>query len=252
MEKKGKSENALIAFNKAIKINPNNPNNVKVYNELGQLLKRTGKLEGAVQAYKNAIRLNPQYPFSYYNIAGFFEESGKKEEAIAFYEKFIQFAKDDYPEEVEKIRAKIERGLVPDASEMAQRIKSQKNLSAKELFSNAKKAQGAEKIVLLKKAVNADPNFFVANYELANCYREFGNIKKAVETYKEVIQKAPKFAMAYNDIGEIYLEHGNLELAKKLFLKVLSINPDHPKSKANLKKMGIEPPKQNNNTLEDS
>lgn len=236
LEKKGTSEKALLAYNKAVKLNPDSPESSAIYNRMGNIFKKKENLDAALKAYQNAMRVDPEYSFSYYNIASLFEEVGKKEEAITFYNKFIDIAKYDFPDQVERVKKRLESGLETKPPKAAQ-VASEENLSAQQLFLKAKKSEGAEKIVLLKKALKTDPEFFAAQYELGNCYRSYGNLPKAIETYKDVIKKAPKFAMAYNSLGELFVHYGQMEKAKLLFKKTLQINPTHPQAKVNLKKI---------------
>jgi superkiller protein 3 len=236
LEKKGSPEKALLAYNKAVKLNPDSPESSEIYNTMGNIFKKKEKLDAALKAYQNAMRVDPEYPFSYYNIASLFEEVGKKEEAITFYQRFIDIARYDFPDHVEMVERRLETGLEMKKPKAAQ-VLTGENLSAKQLFLKAKKTEGAEKIVLLKKALKSDPDFFVAEYELGNCYRSYGNLPKAIETYKDVIKKAPKFAMAYNSLGELFVHYGQTEKAKLLFKKTLQINPTHPLAKNNLQKL---------------
>jgi superkiller protein 3 len=237
-EEKGALEKALLAYNKAVKLNPDSPESSEIYNRMGEIFKKKEKLDAALKAYQNAMRVDPEYPFSYYNIASLFEEVGKKEEAITFYNKFIDIAKYDFPDQVEFVKKRLESGLeMKKPKAKAAQVVSKEDISAQQLFLKAKKTEGAEKIVLLKKALKTDPEFFAAEYELGNCYRSYGNLPKAIETYKDIIKKAPKFAMAYNSLGELFVHYGQMEKAKLLFKKTLQINPTHPQAKVNLQKL---------------
>lgn len=115
---KGNFEDAIAAFNRAIKIYPTyelahnnlglalgsqdkfseasaaftraleiNPINFETYNNLGIALGSQGKFLEAVTAFNRAIQINPQDPTSHQNLAVAFWNQGKLPEAVASMQK---------------------------------------------------------------------------------------------------------------------------------------------------------------------
>ena len=92
----GKPNEAVLAFKKAISINPNN---AEAYNNLGNVHKDQGKLEEAIIAYTKAISVKPAYADAYNNLGNALKYQGKFSEAIDAYNKTLSI-KPDYAEAI--------------------------------------------------------------------------------------------------------------------------------------------------------
>ena len=88
----GKPNEAVLAFKKAISINPNN---AEAYNNLGVALKEQGKLDKAIEAYKKALSIKPKYAEAHNNLGNVFRDKGKLTQAIEAYTKALSI-KSDY------------------------------------------------------------------------------------------------------------------------------------------------------------
>lgn len=71
-------DQALKSIKKAIKLSPK----AGSYNILGSILRAQGKLEEAISAYNQAIKLNPQLPEAYNNLGNVYVSMGNDELAI--------------------------------------------------------------------------------------------------------------------------------------------------------------------------
>ena len=87
----GKPDEAVLAFKKAISINPNN---AEAYNNLGNALKDQGMLEEAIEAFKQAVSIKPDFAEGYYNMANTLSDYGKVKEGILAYEKVVSMKPD--------------------------------------------------------------------------------------------------------------------------------------------------------------
>ena len=75
----GKLDEAVIAFTKAVSIDPKN---AEAYNNMGNALKKQGKLQKAIDAFKKAVSIKPDFAEAFYNIATTLREQDKLDEAI--------------------------------------------------------------------------------------------------------------------------------------------------------------------------
>ena len=82
----GQSDQALLAFQEAININPENP---KAHYNLGLALNGRNKLDEAAEAYKKAITINPDYAEAYSNLGNVLKKQGMLDEAIKSYQKAV-------------------------------------------------------------------------------------------------------------------------------------------------------------------
>ena len=82
LQNKGKLEEAIEAYNKALILNPDH---ASAYNNKGVALQDQGKLDKAIDAYNKAISLKPNYAQCYNNMGNALKAQGKLEEAIVSY-----------------------------------------------------------------------------------------------------------------------------------------------------------------------
>lgn len=84
--------------------------------------------------------------------------------------------------------------------------------------------QGA--VVLLKNALEKDPNYFEARYELAEAYLLSGNLERAERELQKVELQAPSLPELPLQLAEVYLRTERADLAVARIQKFLSGHPD--------------------------
>jgi Tfp pilus assembly protein PilF len=90
-------------------------------------------------------------------------------------------------------------------------------------------------IVLSEQFLEKNPEAYQAYLAIADCYREMGDLDKAVENYKLALEKAKGdelagkvvSARALAGIGGCYLKKDDLEQAKKFFEQSLEMSPEN-------------------------
>ncbi|MBS3819836.1 tetratricopeptide repeat protein [bacterium] len=83
------------------------------------------------------------------------------------------------------------------------------------------------------KFLEENPDLFQVHLSIGNCYREMGQMEKALEEYQIVIDKADEEkqkekevkAKAIAGIGEVHLMQDDLDQAQQYFEKSLELNP---------------------------
>ena len=86
-DEKGDFDNAIISFDKAIKIDPNN---AFAYNQKGNVLFKLGKSEDAMDTFNLVIKIDPNNAFAYNQKGNVLFKLGKSEDAIQCYERSLQ------------------------------------------------------------------------------------------------------------------------------------------------------------------
>ena len=81
-----------------------------------------------------------------------------------------------------------------------------------------------------QRAVQEDPNFWEAPYNLGVIYYNFNLYDKALQLFDRVIQQRPDFYKAYYGKGVIFYLQRQYPKAIQLFQKVLALKPDHDRS----------------------
>lgn len=88
----GRYEEAIVTYEQAIQIDPTY---VLVYNDKGKALNELDRNEEAIRAFDRAVQLDPTYVLAYTNKGVVLEELGRYEEAIKAYNQAIQLNPND-------------------------------------------------------------------------------------------------------------------------------------------------------------
>ena len=179
----GKFDLALRSYQKAIKINPQEP---EYYNNMAAVLGKLGRWNDMIQYCQVALD-NPSYPtpgFAYYNIGFAYFNLGQPQDAAEFFKKSIVQNPTYIEPHLQLGKALSQLG---DLQSAIKSFKEAKNLEAdaqsKDLFLQAE-----------------------IEYLLGESYFGLGDIASAKSAFKSVIEKAP---------GSFWAE-GSLEYLKKI------------------------------------
>jgi Flp pilus assembly protein TadD len=104
------------------------------------------------------------------------------------------------------------------------------------LLALAEHRQGhqAAAIVLLKRAIKAEPDGVAQWNDLGNVYSSVGEIGLAEEAYRVALVHAPHCAEAYNNLGVMAGEREDYAEARRLYEKALALRPDYAEAMYNL------------------
>ncbi|UCD28640.1 MAG: tetratricopeptide repeat protein [Planctomycetota bacterium] len=92
----------------------------------------------------------------------------------------------------------------------------------------------AEAIVHYQKALQINPRYDHANYNLANALHKLGRVDEAFTYYQLVVQVNPNYYKAYNNLGGILLAKGKNDEALEYFDKALRLHYDYPEAHTNM------------------
>ncbi len=84
------------------------------------------------------------------------------------------------------------------------------------------------------KAIELNPEFFQAHYNLGNINKNSGKLNEAVNFFQKSIEIKSDFINGYYNLGNTLKLLGKLEEAEKSFDKVLELNPNLEEAKENL------------------
>ena len=87
--RQGKYEEARVALEKAVAIDPGN---AYILNNLGLVMRRLGRIDEATRAYAAAIQFNPGYAVTYKNYGILLEQNGETRRAIDAYRRYANLA----------------------------------------------------------------------------------------------------------------------------------------------------------------
>ncbi|SEM20810.1 Tetratricopeptide repeat-containing protein [Aquimarina amphilecti] len=198
---KGDYENALLYFNKALKLLPNY---YVLHINLGILYHSTNNEAKAIEHFKKALNLNSSSPDPEYCYAIFLIDKERYIEA----EKYLNLA--------------IQ--------------KSPNHIRSKELLAKISGNTNNHKQEITKLENNITNNNSLENYiELSLRYYDIKNYEKVIETCKIILKLDPKNINAYNNLCAAYNQLKKWELGEEACKKALEIDPDFQLAKNNLR-----------------
>lgn len=87
---------------------------------------------------------------------------------------------------------------------------------------------------VLQKAVNLQPAYAEAHYDLGVAYNKLGRNREAVGAYQQAIHFKPDFFQAQNRLGVAYNDWGKRNEAMKAYREAIRLKPDYPEAFNNL------------------
>ena len=180
LEKAGDVQGALEHYQTAVEANPDF---MLAWSNLGDLLGRTGAVEAAVDAFKNALKQDPDNPEIQYNLGVRLAEMGHTDEAASWYRSAMKLAPQD-------VRILNNLGL---------------------LLAGQGNRQEAE--TLFRRAIELSPDYTLARANLGNLLIDAGEFEKGISIYREGLALNPEDAELASGISYQYALHDNIQEA---------------------------------------
>ena len=203
LEKKGRIEEAISYYLKAVKINPAC---VVAHNNLGIVLAGQGRLDEAIKHYSEALRIKPILVEAHNSLGSLLVSQGKFDEAISHFSEALQFDPDNRD--------------------------AHYNLG-KTLEKQGKRGY-RDDVRALREALRVNPEDANAHCNLANILVKRGRLEDAITHYTVAIRINPDFAAAHNNLGVALKRKGRYTDAIRHFRKVIEINPENASAHYNL------------------
>ena len=89
-------------------------------------------------------------------------------------------------------------------------------------------------VLNFKKAINLNPKYPEAQYNLGATYHKMGQLNNAIESYSKAITINNAYPTAHNNLGQILLELGKFDNAIEHFEWAISFKPDFAEAHNNL------------------
>lgn len=94
--------------------------------------------------------------------------------------------------------------------------------------------QGDESIAIYRKAIQLDPSYMLAHYNLANALSSRSEFDEAIREYEVALELAPDYFIARHNLASTLARAGRREEAIEQFRKVLQLRPDDPEAQYQL------------------
>ena len=216
-------DEAILAYQEAIKLNSNNPH---VYDALGQVYSLKQNFTEAIENYKKALKLGITDPiWTYQNLGQALEKANQLAEAISIYQQFLKLDPDNY-----SIGIKLRKIQKLKEEEEANNDWLKVYEQADELF---RQEQWKESIKLYQHSLKLNPNFFWSHYNLGRALSKLKQFEAAIKSYQQAIKIEPeKSYLVYLSLGAVFKEQGELDNTIDTYKRTIEIFPETEKSLA--------------------
>jgi tetratricopeptide (TPR) repeat protein len=196
-----KFDDAMMSYNKAIKLNPNYAD---PYSNLANVLCQLERHKEAIINYNEAIKLKPNYAEAHYNLG------------------LALMVLGDYPEADKHLNTTIQ--LDPKSSEVYY------NLS----LTSQKLGKTEQSELNLRKALELRPDFMDARYKLGLLLYSSSNYVEAQKEFEKLIVLQTTNTEFYCNLGVILQQVGHLTKAEASHRRALKLDPDFAGAHYNL------------------
>ena len=232
-------KNSITLFEHAISINENEtPNFVIAYNNLGHALLTENRFQEAIVKFQRAIKINPNYSKPQNNLGSAFSELKKYDQSIKHYQQAIKI-EPNYAEAFNNLaKALRQTGKINESIVyFKEAIRLKKNYG--DAYFNlgvtlSQQGQIGEAIVQYQKALEINSNFVMAHNNLASLLAQRKDIAGAIRHYKEAINIDPEFAQAHNNLGSTLGGQGKIEEAIIYLNEAIRLKKDYDDAYFNL------------------
>jgi tetratricopeptide (TPR) repeat protein len=194
-------ERAIAAYKKSLELEPYQAD---TYTNLALVYAVMEKVDKAVSLYQKALLIDPEYTPAHNNLGAVYYALAKREEALASYRKAIEL-------NPLYVKPYINLGLA---------------------YYDSKEYEQA--VAYYKKALKIDPSSATAHNNLCVAYTDSGRFKQALSECETAVRLKPDYADAYHNLGLVYVYLGKKEKASDMFKKAIEVDPGHVDALYNL------------------
>jgi len=217
-----------------------NPQSQRAHNNLGVVLKKRGRIDEAIGHFLKALRIKPNDVDAHYNLGIALADQGRTEEAIDHYLQALRI-KPDFEKAYNNLGTALAgQGRTEEAIDhylQALRIKPDFDKAHNNLgLALYKKGRLEEAIDHYLQALQIKPDYEDAHHNLGIALAKQDRIEEAIYHYLQALRIKPDNSEAHNNLGVVLFRKGNIEGAIASFREALVIKPDYTLAKNNLKK----------------
>jgi tetratricopeptide (TPR) repeat protein len=222
----GDHEQALADYNEAIRLGPDHS---RAYSSRGKLLEAMGQDAKAETDYDRAIQLDPSFTYALRLRAALLSRRGQNDRAIADVDSATRLRPDDASGYKDRGGVLVRLGQYQQAIDTLNRaIELDPNRAAAYLNRGAAYnglRQYERAIEDLNKALALDPKNAGAHTNIGLAYYMIGQYERAIEDLSEAVRLAPQNAIVHLNRGNIYARLGFRERAFGDYETVTRLDP---------------------------
>lgn len=198
--------NARKAFRKALELNPYNS---AILNNLAELSRSEGKQNDAIELYASAIASDPMFVEPYLNVARLFLDLSEFKLAEPYVRKSIEIEPDN-------AEAHFMLGIIANITDRSE-----------------------EAITHFQVALKHDTEQPSVLTNLGTAFRGTGDANRAIIAFEKAAELSPGHLSALNNLGLLYRETGRADKAEEILTLSAKMHPENPIPLYNLAELAI-------------
>ncbi|MEN8142454.1 MAG: tetratricopeptide repeat protein [Thermodesulfobacteriota bacterium] len=206
LEEKGQLSQAMNHYQEALLLDPQN---TKALNHLGIVLSKSGKIESAIEKFKLALSLDREDPLTHYNLALAFSDLGYLDDAVHHYNMAHHHTAGDTDSHVHN------------------------NLG----ILLAKLGRQDEAIAEFKETIRINPYHSESLNNLGVIYAQKKSYAKAAYYFQAALERNSNDPVLHNRLGLAHMLQGQYDKAFNHFNMAIKLNPDYALAKLNLQRL---------------
>jgi tetratricopeptide (TPR) repeat protein len=239
------NEQALISFDKSLKLKPNDP---VVWHDRGNSMFSLGRDEESIYSHQQSINLNPQNYTPYFSLGIVFNSQGEHEKALACYQKVIELNNSNYiaasffnmgltyyrQKEYKKAIVAYQKAIqILPRAYRAWAYRGAAYLAEKHYTEALQDFNYA--IEGVEDELNLSPNDYILTvFRRGQTYQALKHYEDAIKDFYRVIELNPKYAIAYNSLGTTYYNQERYKEAIEAYSKAVEVNSQYATAYYNL------------------
>lgn len=213
--------------------------------------------------YRRITRLSPLCANAYINLGVYYRNRGLLQEAEKQFSKAVSLNKNDYLKRVYLAEVYILRNRLDDARDQLDTIlKNLPGIKDANIYNNLgyiyqMKKDYTQAIAYYKQALEINPDFILARYNLTRAYINLGKnmegfieLEKAIgieglltsrakdgpteKELKEVIKQNKEYGGIFNELAMLFSKYNRFEVTEKIFLRAAELYPNNVETRFNL------------------
>jgi len=228
---------ALKSCNRAIELKSDY---APAYKTLGNVLQAQGQIEQAVNAYDKALEINPEFAEAYVNKGSMLSKLGEHESAIVCLSKAIELKPEMAAAYWNLATVYIKINKLAESIDCRQKAFAlEPRLITAESLNDLGTAIGQEgkfeeAINYYKKAIELQPNYYLAYLNWGISLNQIGQFNEAIEHLQKALQLKPDSGEAYGNIGKALIELNKISEGIAYYEKAVKLQPNSATAHFNL------------------
>jgi tetratricopeptide (TPR) repeat protein len=219
----GHWKDSITLFERAISVTSDN---YIAHLNLGAAWYAQGDIDRAIGHYEKALRINANHANIHESLGVALLAKGRHQEAIPHLTRALEI---DPESKSARRNLQIALGHMDESADEAESY----NRKAIALAAEGKIDAA---IKMFKEAIQINPGFYEAHYNLGNVLGRQEKLDEAIHHYSEAVRIHPHYPEAHNNWGIALAKQGNMAEAKKHFSEATKLKPDFAEARQNLKR----------------